>query len=356
MAWTKLQYNRRQINEAGSIFHSFARVPAGDEIVRAIDIIDNFRVAHAYPLTVLQTTLRNRGCVIYTDCIIAQRLKRLSAILSKLNRFPTMKLWDMQDIGGCRAVLDSIAAVQKLVDTYKSSKYKITSKFVGEKDYINHPKDSGYRSRHLVYRYIGENNHSFDSLKIEIQIRTNLQHAWATAVETVDAFTKQALKSSKGKPDWERFFQLMGSEMAYRENTPLVPNTPSDREELHKELSKYTKELQVEDNFKGFTAAIKSVRKTRAIKSTDYILLSLDTKKKRLFYTVYPRKELAQAAEEYAKIEQIIRETKEGDAVLVSVDSFNNLQRAYPNYFADTGLFLEVLRDSIKRRRRFFFF
>jgi len=42
----------------------------------------------------------------------------------------------------------------------------------------------------------------------------NLQHAWATAVEAVGIFTKQALKSNIGDGEWLRLFALMSSEIA----------------------------------------------------------------------------------------------------------------------------------------------
>ena len=35
------------------------------------------------------------------------------------------------------------------------------------------------------------------------------------------------------------------------------------------------------------------------------------------------------------------------DAVLVSVDSLAALEKAYPNYFADTRVFLELLRQTL---------
>lgn len=38
---------------------------------------------------------------------VSQRLKRLPTIEDKLRRLPRMDLSSMQDIGGCRAVLDT---------------------------------------------------------------------------------------------------------------------------------------------------------------------------------------------------------------------------------------------------------
>jgi hypothetical protein len=67
---------------------------------------------------------------------------------------------------------------------------------------------------------------TYNGLRIEMQLRSRLQHAWATAVETVGTFLRQALKSSQGEGAWLKFFALMGSALARREHTPLVPGTP----------------------------------------------------------------------------------------------------------------------------------
>jgi len=234
-----------------------------------------------------------------------------------------------------------------LVDAYKSS--RIRHRLSHEDDYIQQPRDSGYRSRHLVYRYISDRNEVYNGLKVEIQIRTPIQHAWATAVETVDAFTQQALKSSRGQKDWERFFQLMGTEMAFREDTPPVPGTPDDRRKLRQELRKCESELQVMTSLAGFTTALRVTKYASAKdRNADYFLLSLDNVAKHLSLTGYNRGELKQASKAYARKEKQIRDKKGTDAVLVSVDSIRNLRRAYPNYFADTRRFVEELKEALK--------
>jgi hypothetical protein len=40
------------------------------------------------------------------------------------------------------------------------------------------------------------------------------------------------------------------------------------------------------------------------------------------------------------------------DAVLVSVDSLAALPRAYPNYFADTRVFMELLSQALSGHKR----
>lgn len=349
MDYTQPQYSRREVNDAGVVLTRFMRDSIGEprEINHATDVVINFRAAHAFPLNTIITGLRGRANTLDGESIIAQRLKRLSSIWVKLDIFKTMKLWDMQDIGGCRAVVNSLDGVKRIVEAYKSS--RIRHKPAGEKDYIKEPKDTGYRSMHLIYRYISDRNEIYNGLKVEIQIRTPLQHAWATTVETVDAFTQQALKSSRGKPEWERFFQLMGTQMALIEGTPPVPETPTDRRELRQELIECEKSLKVISSLAGFATALRiTTRPTAKDLSTDYYLLSLDNISERLNITGYKRGKLMQASKAYARKESQIRNQKGKDAVLVSVGSIRNLQRAYPNYFADTSMFVEELKKALQ--------
>ena len=123
-----------------------------------------------------------------------------------------MKLSQMQDLGGCRAVMDNVGAVRRLVGYYQKES-GIKHELAKLDDYIAAPQESGYRGVHLVYRYYSDKKPKamYNGLKIEMQLRSQYQHAWATAVETVGAFIGQALKSSMGDKEWRRFFSLMGS-------------------------------------------------------------------------------------------------------------------------------------------------
>ena len=136
----------------------------------------------------------------------------------------------MQDIGGCRSIVRNVAQVRKIVANYEKSDIK--HKVFQTDDYIDKPKESGYRGVHLIFKYFSDKNETYNGLKIEVQVRSNLQHAWATAVETTGTFIGQALKSSQGEADWLRFFCLMGSAIAIRENTNPVPDTPTSRYKL----------------------------------------------------------------------------------------------------------------------------
>lgn len=340
MAWSIPKYDRALINQAGDVLIHGATQRMSEDL--AFEIIDNWRSSHNFPLNTFQVGLRRKAKEIDNKSLVAQRIKRLSSIKSKLDRFGEMKLSQMQDIGGCRAIVNSIAKVKKLVELYKKSGIK--HKLVGEKDYINEPKPTGYRSVHLVYKYYSDKKNTYNDLKVEIQIRTLLQHAWATAVETVGTFTRQPLKSSVGAEEWLRFFELMGTAIALREKTPPIPNTPQNECELKKELIKYEDRLQVKYHLNAWGKALKTIEPTVA--NAHYYLLTLDPANEQLSIFGYKQSDLSKASEEYLRIEREIVNNN-SDAVLVSAESLDALKRAYPNYYLDTNLFLNIVEEVV---------
>src|ERR1700722_6164390 len=134
MAWAKPHHSRGQVDAAGLALisvndHTSLDYEWEDDIdayENALPVINNWRSAHSYPLQVLKMTLRTRAKGIATGAIIAQRLKRLKSIASKLSaeRNMHMKLSQMQDIGGCRAVMPTVRDVEKLVARYEVSNAK----------------------------------------------------------------------------------------------------------------------------------------------------------------------------------------------------------------------------------------
>ena len=152
------------------------------EVEDALAIINNWRAAHSYPLQILKMALFRRAKRVDCDAIIAQRLKRLSSVSLKLRRNPHMKLSQMQDIGGCRAVLKDVSRVDELTDAYEESLAKNPHgrpERVEEYNYIDEPKRDGYRSVHYVYKYrtLSPLHSVFNGLRIEVQLRSRLQHA-----------------------------------------------------------------------------------------------------------------------------------------------------------------------------------
>jgi hypothetical protein len=138
MAWAVPQFSKQQVNKAGDIlvreFPDFSDLAAEDragaedaawfEYFEALDVINNWRSSHNFPLNTFQNGLRKKGKQVDAHCLIAQRIKRLSSIELKLRRFGTMTLSQMQDIGGCRAIVSSVERVRALCKLYAESEMK----------------------------------------------------------------------------------------------------------------------------------------------------------------------------------------------------------------------------------------
>ncbi len=323
---------------------------------KAFEILDNWRAIHRYPMHIFKKRLKRVSEKVDKKALAVQRLKRLPSILKKLQRKyygnkPTMKLSQMQDIAGCRAVMTNVELARKL---YKEHYIRgdLKHKKVNEKDYITHPKEDGYRSIHLMYRYKSdkEGKKDYNGLLVEVQIRSKLQHLWATAIETVDLFTRQAIKSNEGQKEWVDFFKLVSSAFALMENTPIVPNTPSNKKELYFKIQEKEKKLRVIRVMSGWTKAIKVFEQASKRKpKLQYFLLELDIIGEKLNITGYTKDQEVRAIENYANSEKRNKDKKEYDVVLVGVDAANDLRKAYPNYFADTEEFLENLKKILNK-------
>jgi ppGpp synthetase/RelA/SpoT-type nucleotidyltranferase len=355
MAWTRRHHSKGQIDRAGAVLVKWlTEKNVGPEgLDQALTVVNNWRACHSYPLQIIKMTLLKRARSADSAALVAQRLKRLPSMAIKLRDNPAMKLSQMQDIGGCRAVMTSISDVRKLIGLYERSNTK--NPHHGrpiqheQYDYIHSPKPDGYRSYHLIFKYQSkyEDKKVFDGQRIEIQIRSKQQHAWATAVETVQTFTGLALKSKvkTGDPEWLRFFALMGSAMALREKCATVPGTPSNKAELISEIRRLSEKLRVEEVLMAWGSAVQSL--TSAAGDAAAFLLELDPINKMLMTTPFKNNELQKAYEEYLRKEKESEKRPEIQVVLVSVESVEALRAAYPNYYLDTGAFIGALKQAI---------
>jgi ppGpp synthetase/RelA/SpoT-type nucleotidyltranferase len=354
MPWTKPLSSKNRIDTAGDIISG--RKPPTPEISMdvALDISGNWRSSHGYPLHVAWTSLRTRARAIDSSAIVPKRLKRLPSVAAKLKRFENMQLSKMQDLGGCRAVLSNVRKVDELVKLYEGSPSQALE-FVKKFDYIRDnpgPKEDGYRSVHLVYKYQGNcQEGAYKGLKVEIQIRSRRQHAWATALEIIDTFTNQKLKSNFGDESWKRFFALVSSAMAMAEKRPVVPNTPTDRTELIAEVRALCDKLNIPNVFLGLATGIQLAPTIKfekpSVKAETYIL-SLDSQKRISTAIAFANNKFAE--ETLLKMEKDNLENPHIQSVMVSAESLRGLREAYPNYYLDTRRFVTFVESLLAAR------
>lgn len=347
MAFVKPKFSKKQINRAGDIL--IADVASEPERAFAEEVLANWRAAHGYPINTFQATLRAKLRSIDTGAIVAQRLKRTPSIALKLKRFDGMKLARMQDIGGLRAVVSSIARVRKLEDSYRSSRFN--HELVSSKDYLDEPKPDGYRGIHLIYKYSNPAAPEYDGLSLELQIRTKFQHAWATAVETMGTFLGQALKSGQGDDQWREFFAVAGAALAELEKTAPVPGFENCTvEEIHRHLFESEARLRVLEKLSGFAIAANRITTERG--QGGYHLITLDSSARTVKIRPFPLARLEEANLAYAAIEARTKAGEPVEAVLVSAGPIELLRKAYPNYFLDTQVFVRQLHRLISGQSR----
>lgn len=185
-----------------------------------------WRAAHGAPLASanmgLRSMVQSSGCQIE----VSQRLKRIPTILDKLRREPTMALASMQDIGGVRAVLNSISEIRRVEARVKKHRPS-----VGYADYITTPRDSGYRGVHLIVEYRERN--------IEIQLRTRVMHDWAITVERIGARLGQNLKQD-GHHAIQNLMSAISEAMAIEETGGIVdPSMQTEIDRLREIANPY---------------------------------------------------------------------------------------------------------------------
>jgi ppGpp synthetase/RelA/SpoT-type nucleotidyltranferase len=307
-----------------------------------LDVVNNWRASHQYPLNTFLQTLRNRAQSIEPKVEVTSRIKRRPAIEAKLNDRPDIKLSNMQDIGGCRAVFNSVESVYQLVNKYKNSNF--LHELEREQDYIELPRRTGYRSYHLVYQHYSRRWPIYDGMRIEIQVRSQLQHLWATAVETADAALGGRLKSGQGDLRWFRFFLLMSSAIASREGRPRVPDAPRKSAALITELRALSQDLAAVTMLRYFGRSIQVIGHLR-VSGSRYVVLVLDPPNNTITLQTYAAHEAERASKAYDEQEK--NKPIGGDVLLVRASDANAVRRGYRSFFRDTYEFVKLVEEVL---------
>lgn len=348
--------SKKKVDWAGSILAD--ENSSEENRNKAVEILDNWRAIHRYPMHIFKKRLKNVSEKMEKEALSVQRLKRLPSIIKKLQRVyqgdkATMKLSQMQDIAGCRVVMPTIKQARELYEKYYL-KGHIKHGKLNEKDYMLFPKKDGYRSIHLIYRYKSDKKgkQDYNGLLVEVQIRSKLQHLWATAIEIVDFFTIQAIKSNEGEKEWMDFFKLVSSAFAIMEKTPIIQGTPRNKQELYRQIKKQEKKLNVIGIMEGWAHAVGAFEEMSK-KKTDlqFFLLELDVEGGKLTIKGYPKELEKKAIEDYNQAEKRNQNKKGYDVVLVGADTTSDLKKAYPNYFVDSEEFLIKLRKILDKAK-----
>lgn len=340
MPWIELQHSKKAVRRSGDCLSSDSF-----NIDKSYEVLENWRSSHAYPIQSMLGYFRKKAFEVEPKSIVARRLKRTPSIISKLKREKGMKLDRMEDIGGCRVVVLTRKQVYQVRDAIVNGRTRNTLR--RERDYIKQPKNSGYRGIHLVYRYNGQKK-QYSTHSIELQIRSKVQHSWATAVEVVGTFTGQSLKASQGTDEWLKFFKLASIAFEEIESKGLVKNA-NTAERL--ELIKYIEKLGVLHKLRAFVVSTKHLGVDKKNRN-DYFLLVLEVDKSNIKVMRFSQSNIDAATKEYAKLEKEFENNSKKDVVLVSAESVHGLKKAYPNYFADTTEFSKNIERIVEANKK----
>ncbi|HTR73447.1 MAG TPA: RelA/SpoT domain-containing protein [Solirubrobacteraceae bacterium] len=203
-------YSKRQITTAGRILRNLES-STPDELMMALQTIDDWRASHAQPLRKVNANLRYYARKVGVEAPeVTQRLKRFATIADKLRREPNMALSRMEDIGGVRVILPHQQQVDTIVlDLLAQPRWKIRrvrEYIAGRKPGL---KADGYRAVHVIVEK--------DGCYIEIQLRTPWQDAWAQSVEQDTRRLAAGLKFGAGPVDLRNYYVMISELLAMRE-------------------------------------------------------------------------------------------------------------------------------------------
>lgn len=340
----KLAYSKKQIQKAGDCI----RKNEGD-IEQAIEVVRNFRAAHLYPLTIIKNLVWLHTKKVAPTSIIARRLKRLPTIIDKLrrstlngNKANALNLKRMQDIGGCRVILLGKEQLIQLNESLDNSKTIHTT--IRVKDYTVEKKSTGYRGIHRIYKcYDQKEDHPWKNFHIEVQLRTKLQHIWATTVEIVDLCENKTLKTNPfdADKDWIEYFTIMSDFLAEEDGFIHLNN------ETKNKMTRRIKSLNVKLNAYNKLASFRAVfSRSDVLKKSEgksLAVLAIDNENRKVAYYFYDKGKKNEALKMYNKVE----DEDQKNALFVEMDDIKNLKSAYPNYLLDTSAFLNKYQAYI---------
>ena len=338
-----MKYTRSNLNKIGTYLYT----EGVDAFKRseAIKIVSDWRMTHLLPLREFVEAitayfeLRHIKYAFYS-----QRIKRMSSIIEKLrvNDSTGMRLGGLQDIGGARFVfdtLDDLKVCQEMLVAFAPEHFTLEK----VNDYITEPKDSGYRSVHYVYKYHSEDA-DYDGLRIELQIRTRLEHSWAMAVETASLISRTSLKANiEDNSIWRDFFRLVSAIFAQKENSPVNHRYAEyTHEQYCRAYVKFLEEHRLLDQLQALRVTVND-EGIFTESSTGYCLLLINFRERVVSTRSYALNQEDAASAMFTQTEQSLNEDEA--VILVSIEKMQELREAYPSYFLDTKEFIMALKE-----------
>ena len=317
------------------------RSEVGDLSESTLLDLQDYRTSHKESLAAIFRELCRVRYKVGRNTIVTYRIKRFESIINKLQRFPKMDFSRMWDIGGCRCIVNSDSEVYKLKDEIDKT---LNIKKVN--DWIEKPQSDGYKSLHL---YV---NLPDDNRTIEIQIRNQNDHNWATLVEISDLLFDSGLKEYGRNTDLLRFHKLLSKRREL---------TISDKKEVAKISKKYQYINKIGDVF---------VRNHLNVREQ---WLKIETKSRHKYFLIETSKSEIPKIDAFDNFDDAeksyfakFKNNQKANIVLTHLPkpNYNQISIAYSNYmltmhsFIDESAFIfeSLIIESLKKGHYFDFF
>ncbi len=297
-----------------------------------LEVVEQWRAAHRGVLNTFQAILRNR--TRGTKVSVAQRHKRKMTIFDKLTRFSGMQLSRMDDVAGCRLIFRSIQELQNFRAIFHRAKFKHKLRNNPDKyNYIKSPKQTGYRGIHDVYEYDvnSDAGKSLAGLYIEIQYRTLVQHAWATAVEVIGFITQSQPKFQRGDTRYERAMALASELLARAHEQEKGPFPAMEDQQVLDDFLSLDSDLHLMQTLRG----LNSVKGNVSDKRNSILIFSKEGE--------LEVRNFREATDALRALFELEKEMPERDIVLVRADSSEEVRLAFRNYFTDASEFVRLI-------------
>jgi putative GTP pyrophosphokinase len=329
--------SKSRVNRAGD------RVREGVPTAEDLRVIEDWRAAHRAVLNTFQAILRERARI--AGAIVAQRHKRKRTIFDKLVRLPGMSLSRMDDVAGCRLIFKNSKALHAFRLNFHGARFKQKRRHPDDParyDYIQNPKPTGYRGIHDIYEYdvnsvVGK---ALTGLYVEIQYRTLIQHAWATAVEVIGFITESQPKFQQGDTRYEHAMALASEVLARAHENQKGPFPELGDRDLVAQFLAAEKAIGLLDMLRGLNAADGTIA---AKKNT--ILIFEGGRPLQL-------KTYRDATEALRELFELEREHPDRDIVLVRADTGDEVRLAFRNYFSDATDFIKLVEVGCAKLTR----
>jgi len=332
-------------------------IAQGRETKEDIILVDQWRASHGYVINTFQAWLKGliKRSGIHAD--FAQRLKRRKTVFDKLRRkrpngeFLISDVTSMHDFAGCRLIFETIEdlwSFRKFLrsqDTLRNVQHVLRNESQ-KYDYINFPKSSGYRGVHEVFRHHPRSHRississePWQGLLVEIQLRTRVQHAWATALEISDIIDDQRTKFELQDTLRGDFFSI-SSELTARRYEGLCK---AHLQLTDKELCERLQEIEIKTDILRNLSTLRQFEGFDQLRKHNVLNIRVNDESE-LELQVHNRRNANLAIELANELESDLSSV---NAVYVRADNPLQLRRAYQNYFNDPIDFVEMIEKEL---------